>query len=767
MKDRADGTASTAATPANTPVPVVPGSSPAPAPPVSTADAGTAAPPRRPTWRDRLRALSPTGRARGPLYLVIGSSVAYFAALGWLLSERYWAFQTYAWDLGVYNQAFYTTAFSHRLFYYSADLPSGNPGSLLAGHFAPVLFLLLPIYAVVPDPRTLLVLQAGALAAGAVPAFLLGRRATRSDRLGVLVAAVYLASPVLLGVGWYDFHLESLLPAAVLWVLYFYYDRRWKAFLLGVMGCLGILETIAPFLALFALAGLLSILWDRGRHHTPMPPEARPIALGLAISVAWIPFAYLMIGLPSHTLFAGTLGAGYSGNWGVLGPNLSFFSAIPYAILHPASAASALTYQGGEKAAYALVLFGALGFLPLLGPKRLLLPVGGWLALLAISDASSFYRFGDQYSGYPLPFLVAGAAFGLGRARTFLASRSTEVDPTRSALDRGSPRLRFRRGAPGALPPASLLVGVVLASLVVSPLLPSPQLNYPDISHGIPTVTAHDGELHRIAELVPANAAVLTVNPIFPELSDRVQAFVVPISSYFAGNASFASWLDRYVNRSSFVLLDLTVDFFGSSVVLRLANLSAFGVLAEAGGTVLYERGWTTAPILWAPATVVLAGGDLVTTVYSAIDGRDATRDGPALASVTPVPPAGVLWMGPYLYDLPPGTYTMTLWLTLTANGTGPQLSLDCVGNPVTVSVTPYNLSPSGRDYNVVLANGAKTILAETNLSDPTGSPTEQNVTMTFHWTSPQVWSTSAVTATTITRAILYRVSLIQTSVDP
>src|SRR5437879_2663091 len=86
----------------------------------------------------------------------------------------------YAWDLGVYDQSMYSTVHYGRLFFSTVEWPytmSVVPaGTQLAVHFSPVLFLLLPIYAVFPSPVTLLVLKTIAVALGAFPVYLMGRR---------------------------------------------------------------------------------------------------------------------------------------------------------------------------------------------------------------------------------------------------------------------------------------------------------------------------------------------------------------------------------------------------------------------------------------------------------------------------------------------------------------------------------------------------------------------------------------------------------------
>jgi len=85
------------------------------------------------------------------------------------------AFRSYAWDLGIFNQSLWTTLKEGRFFYHTLELFLNQSGSFFAVHFSPVLFLMLPIYALYPKPETLLTLQTIILALGAFPLYLLAK----------------------------------------------------------------------------------------------------------------------------------------------------------------------------------------------------------------------------------------------------------------------------------------------------------------------------------------------------------------------------------------------------------------------------------------------------------------------------------------------------------------------------------------------------------------------------------------------------------------
>src|SRR5438045_9032022 len=88
-----------------------------------------------------------------------------------------------------------------------------DPHSVFLDHFSPALLLVVPFYAIVPHPETLIVFQTVALALGAWPVYLLARRyLPRGARRLVWIAVTVLFAPVVC----VRFHVFHVLPASVL-----------------------------------------------------------------------------------------------------------------------------------------------------------------------------------------------------------------------------------------------------------------------------------------------------------------------------------------------------------------------------------------------------------------------------------------------------------------------------------------------------------------------------------------------------------------------
>jgi uncharacterized membrane protein len=711
-----------------------------------------------------LRPIFVWSRAHWALLCGIAGAIVYTGVLGWILAERYWAFQTFAWDLGGFNQGMWTTVYSHRLFYYTSDLPSGNTGSLLESHFSPFLLLLIPFYALAPTPSGLLVIQAAGLASGTIPLYFLCRRLGLPSVWTLLAQASYLASPVLMGIGWFDFHAEAFLPATVLLAVYcFYYSHRW-AFVASWLLCLSVIETISPLLFLFALAGVLGLVAGRIRGARFSREVWFKTIFALVAVPAWLGIAELFTETLAHTSL-GSFGTGYSSAYTTLGPNLSFIAVVPYALTHPAAALTALGTDGASKLAYILFLIGCLAFLPLLGPKRLLLPVAGWFVLVVLSNGGPMADLGTQGVAYGFSFLLAGFPFGLARIRTYWVSRNRPSSDHPSSSGHKPARSRVWRVAAPSATATGVILAVVVTSVMVSPLLPSPSWTYDGVAHGIPTVTSHDAALHQIIAMIPPGAGVLTASSLFPEVSSRVHAYVNPISTSYRANLTYVEALDGYVNESQYVLLDFSVGWFDSQFIVRYANLSAFGILAEEDQILLFERGWTGPPEVWLPFQQSWCGNQLGAANGSYSEASNVSNCGGALVTAKDPPVGTLVWYGPYLDGLPPGSYSVTLWVSVSAQNPGGQLLLYTLSYPLITNITEYGPSDAEHSYGFSIHSDRNgTILNSTLVANPGPGPRviTENVTLTFSWPYLATWGVAGWIYGTETHAKLYMVTLQQ-----
>ncbi len=129
-------------------------------------------------------------------FLVIVSITALFIVLGSLLSYiKYLVYDAYAWDLGIFEQALFSTAFYHKLFYYTVELYVNPSGSFLGTHFSPILFTLVPIYYLNPHPTTLLTIQAILLYIPVIPLYIMSMQLTNNRNIAFVTSLIYLLNP--------------------------------------------------------------------------------------------------------------------------------------------------------------------------------------------------------------------------------------------------------------------------------------------------------------------------------------------------------------------------------------------------------------------------------------------------------------------------------------------------------------------------------------------------------------------------------------------
>jgi uncharacterized membrane protein len=142
-----------------------------------------------------------------PRQLLWVGIAAWATGLSALSVLRHRAFETGRFDLGNMVQAVWSTA--HGRFLETTNL-RGEQISRLASHFDPVLAAFAPLWLVWPSPDLLLVVQAAAIAVGALPVFRLARRHLDSERTALGVALAYLLYPATQWLALNEFHPVAL-----------------------------------------------------------------------------------------------------------------------------------------------------------------------------------------------------------------------------------------------------------------------------------------------------------------------------------------------------------------------------------------------------------------------------------------------------------------------------------------------------------------------------------------------------------------------------
>ena len=412
------------------------------------------------------------------------ATAVFAAGFGALAVLEHRAFETGRFDLGNMTQAVWSTAHGRPL--QVTDL-SGEQITRLGAHVDPILVAFAPLWWIWPSPTMLLVLQAAAVALGALPAFWLGRKHLGSTTAGSFSALAYLVYPAVQWLPLDEFHPVALACPLLLYAFWYLdEDRLWAFVPFGLAAALTKEELPLVVGALGLWYALAKRRWIGGG----------------AIALAGVVATAIALGIVMPHFRDGTDPAFY-GRYDAVGGSPG--GILRTAVIDPLTILEAIT-QGRD-----LTYIVELG-LPLLGLFVLaplaLIPALPELAANLLSSVSTQTSVHFHYTAPITPFLFAGAIVGAGR-------------------------LRDRRVA------AALLAGCVAGAVLVGPLRAGELVpeRRPE----------HDRVAARALELIPADAAVSSTNGLGGHLSERrrIQSFpVIRDATWVAVDLKRASYLD-------------------------------------------------------------------------------------------------------------------------------------------------------------------------------------------------------------------------------
>lgn len=316
----------------------------------------------------------------------------YVVVFGSLALVRHWSFHSTGFDLAIFDQVLWNTV-NGRFMESTLSLQRCDPHSFFLDHFSPALLLIVPFYAVVQRPETLIVFQTAALALGAWPIYLLARRfLVRSEERLVWVAAYVLSAP-LAWITFYDFHEITLAVLPLGLAMYFLATRRTVPLLLS-LGASFLVKEELPLVAIgFGLALLAQRRWRLG-------------AFVAVASAVWF-LVTLKVIIPA---FAGGAPYQYFGRYASLGADE--FEIARTLVLDPLRVLRVLVAgEWGSKLAFLLTLF-APGLGLAVRSRSLLIPSIIPLGYLFLSDYGGMHTHHNQYGAPLIPLALAASILG-------------------------------------------------------------------------------------------------------------------------------------------------------------------------------------------------------------------------------------------------------------------------------------------------------------------------------------------------------------------
>ena len=478
----------------------------------------------------------------GP-WLVTVLAVVYFLVFTVLACARHTNFRTHALDTGTMDQAAWNTIHGRIL---ERTPLEQDPQALLLrdnrlvdGKLEVLFIAISALYWLWADPRLLFIIQTAFLAAGAIPLYILACDKTKSPLSAVALTAAYLMYLPLHYITMFEFHPSVLMVPFLFLALLGAERRSWLMYWLGLI--LALTCRVDAAFAGLALGVYLVLARQRWQGVLTLAVCLAWLVLDFNVVTPWIKHLYDFRG---QDLLARRFGEANGGPWGL----------IAHYLTHPTLIAPLLLDR--EKLQTVFDLFMPLGFLPLLSPG-LFLPATPVLIINLLAESTWQSTIHAHYMAPVLPFLFAAAASIIGR----LGRR-----------DRGD-----QPAVPTSLA-SFVLINTLLVTIFFSPYPPGKRFHWADYHQ--PSI--HEENLQHIIALVPAEALVCAQSDIFPHLSQRQDIYLFP----FIADAEYV-----------IVDLDATAEKSPSGFhtfyaqVNELLENPDFGVIAQAGGVLLFRRG--------------------------------------------------------------------------------------------------------------------------------------------------------------------------------
>ena len=579
-------------------------------------------------------------RAKPYLVLLFAAVLIYGVVFSHFTVLKHSLFQTSGWDLGVFDQALYTTLHNGELFYYTADLFLNPSGCYFAQHISPIMFLVLPFYAINSSSVTLLVFKSFILAFGAFPLYFLAKELLDNTKAGFIAAIIYLLYAPLHGANWFDFQPQIFLPLLFFSMFYFAIKSKWKFYFLTTVLTAMVEEHISMLVFLVALYLLITSkvrpFWKSLKSFRSMNRNLASVITMIFAGVYYLATGWVKNFFPINPQFIDLYKALHV--FSVLGVKSNPLSYPLYVIFNPQRAFAALIFDFPLKFLYLVLLFAPLLFFSL--KSKVVLITVPFLGLFLFSNFNAYYSVGSHYPLYVLAFIFIAALFVLKRLQH--AARMSILK--------------------------TMLITSMILTISISPLSP---LSSPFVKEGLLWYTSTGLEsnerlasLADIVDTIPQNASVLTQNTIFPHVSNRPNAYIIPLSHVM----NDTEYVRSLINSSEYVLLDLSwINDLNTNFILNdITQNNSYGAYALARNAILFKRGFQDEPISahYTENAVLSAYRDLVRTSYTrTVSDQSAASDNVLLC---PKNADGTFMYGPSNYLLQ-GSYEVTF--TMKASG--------------------------------------------------------------------------------------------------
>lgn len=547
----------------------------------------------------------PTGES-ALLFVMLFISVFFSITFSVLSTQKYYSMHATGYDLGLFSQIFFNTL--HGGFFYTNLLGE----SYLTEHFSPIVFLILPFYAIHSSPATLLWIQGFALGMAAIPLYLLtrtwldlaveknGKRVLPLLISPLIISVSYLMSPMISGPISFDFHIMTLLPLFFFSSFYFFLKRKWimHAFSLAMVVSLHSSFTIIVIFLLIAEF----VIYMNGKYYGNTERTRIFSHKALKLFAIFIIVASLLL---FYYYFIGYIKPVFSGLPPVFSnPSLrqagslsdSGIGLLITLLTKPDLVFSYLTVNGAAKGQFLIFAFATTSFTALVFPEFLLTTIP-YILYGMFSSFPPYYTVGYQYTMMIIPMVYIAVAGGICRAASLKPSRLKEY------------RGIYKKAT------VSLMLMLILVGTIVgfsyTPISPPGAFHDPGsvTNMWIEHPSASSELIYNVSRTIPIGSSLVTQNDVFPFFSNNPNAYAAPWSP---GLPTMNIHSFQYV-----------VAYYGSNwvytsspSVYSLANSALstgnFGVLDSGYGDLVLEQNYSSKPVTFVPIVDGVRGSSLI-----------------------------------------------------------------------------------------------------------------------------------------------------------
>ena len=444
------------------------------------------------------------------------------------------SYQQDAYDLSLYDQGIWLMSRFH------APFMTVMGTNMFAAHTVFIFVFLVPLFWVYPHTAALLVIQAMAEAAGAIPVYLLGRRLLNSTTLATMLGAAYLFNPGIEQGNLEQFHVEAF--EAPLLGFAIYAAVAWRPRLLLVMVVLLLMCKQDDALYVVPLG-----LWVLARRNRQVGVAMVGSAVAVALLENLVIVPALLNGVPTT----------YAGWW----PFGTMSATARVLVRRPGQFWEFAVSQGRPFYVWQMFFSAGLAFLAAPGILAVALPE---LAADTLSSNPYLHQMIRHYSVPVAAVLLCASVCGIARA----------TKP-------------WRRTGATVVVTLCALWGCVLwgdAPFSDNAIVP-PDPNAPSVL-----------ATRQIVDELPPNAAVSAAQNFVPNIDHRAQVYLfpTPFAQSYYGNPEYDGEELPFAGQVKYLLLPSCISCDGNmgmpdqDVFNRIAP--AFRVVARAPGVVLYER---------------------------------------------------------------------------------------------------------------------------------------------------------------------------------